>query len=185
MNHKRCKWVKESNPLYLLYHDKEWGKPQHDDQLLFELLSLETYQAGLSWEIILKKRQAFRDAFYHYDIDKVAAMDDQELEALLQNPHLVRHLGKLKATRTNARMIQDIQKEFGSFDAYLWSWVDGQVQLHSVPDYSQVPAQTDLSLALSKDFKKRGASFTGPVTMQSFLQAAGLVNDHEDSCDFK
>ena len=182
---KRCSWVKVSNPLYVAYHDKEWGRPCHGDQALFELLSLETYQAGLSWETILKKREAFRQVFHHYQIDRVASMSDEDVESLLADARIVRHRGKLFATRTNARVIQEIQKEFGSFDAYVWSWVDGKPQMNEVPDYRQVPAQTPLSRAISKDLKKRGASFTGPVAVQSFLQAAGLVNDHENVCEFK
>ena len=182
---KRCSWVKEKNPLYVAYHDQEWGKPCQGDQALFELLCLETYQAGLSWETVLNKREAFRQVFHEYEIDRVAAMTDEELEDLMNNPGIIRHRAKLWATRTNARVVQEIQKEYGSFDAYVWSWVDGEPQVHDVPDYGTVPAQTDLSRALSKDLKKRGSSFTGPVAMQSFLQAAGLFNDHENACDFK
>lgn len=181
----RCSWVKMSNPLYVAYHDEEWGKAVHDDRTLFELFCLETYQAGLSWETILNKRQAFGRAFYHYDMDRVAAMTDQELEALLEDASIVRHRGKIWATRTNARALKEIQAEFGSLDAYFWSWVDGVTQVHSVTDYRQMPAQTDLSRALAKDLKKRGTSFAGPTAMQSFLQAAGMFNDHEDSCSFK
>ena len=182
---KRCSWVREKNPLYVAYHDEEWGRACHTDQALFELLVLESFQAGLSWETVLNKREAFRQAFHKFDIDQVAAMTDEDLEALLVNPAIIRHRGKIWAARTNAQLVQRLQKEFGSFDAYVWSWVDGQTRFGDVLDYRQVPAQTPLSQALSKDLKKRGSSFTGPTTMQSFLQAAGLINDHENTCDFK
>lgn len=180
----RCSWVKESNPLYMAYHDQEWGRPLHDDQALFELLSLESYQAGLSWETILNKREAFRAAFYGYDLERVAQMTTNELDDLVQNPGIVRHRAKLAATVANAQAIIRLQKEFGSFDHYLWSWVDGQTIDHQVTDRRQVPAQTDLSQRLSRDLKKRGFQFVGPVCVYSFLQAAGLVNDHEMSCDW-
>lgn len=182
---KRCGWVKESNPLYVSYHDDEWGKPLHDEQALFELLCLETYQAGLSWETILNKRAAFKQAFDNYDYHKVAVMSDEELEDILQNPAIVRNRGKIYATRTNAQAFLKVKEEFGSFDAYLWSWVNFTPLDNSVKDYKQAPAKTDLSERLSKDMKRRGFKFTGPVCIYSYLQAAGLVNDHEISCDFK
>ncbi|MGT2833498.1 DNA-3-methyladenine glycosylase I [Streptococcus halotolerans] len=182
---KRCSWVKESNPLYVAYHDEEWGKPLHKEQALFELLCMETYQAGLSWEIVLNKRQAFREAFYHYDVGKVAMMTDKELDELLTNPEIIRHRLKLYATRANAQAFLGIQKEYGSFDSYIWSFVNGETKRHDVADYRQVPAKTDLSETVSKALKKAGFKFVGPVAVQSFLQAAGLVNDHENDCEFK
>lgn len=182
---KRCSWVKAENPLYLAYHDEEWGKPLHDDQALFELLCMETYQAGLSWETVLMKRQAFRDAFYDYEIETVAQMTDAELDNLLDNPAIIRHRLKLYATRANARAFRQLQIQHGSFDQYLWSFVDGETKVHDVPDYRQLAAKTPLSEELSKALKKAGFKFVGPVTVQSFLQAAGLVNDHENACDFK
>ncbi|MEQ9810099.1 DNA-3-methyladenine glycosylase I [Streptococcus jiangjianxini] len=182
---KRCSWVKESNPLYVAYHDEEWGKPLHKEQALFELLCLETYQAGLSWEIVLNKRQAFREAFYHYDVDKVAMMTDEELDELLANPAIIRHRLKLYATRTNAQAFLRIQKKYGSFDSYIWSFVSEETKRHDVADYRQVPAKTGLSETVSKELKKAGFKFVGPVAVQSFLQAAGLVNDHENDCEFK
>lgn len=182
---KRCSWVKESNPLYVAYHDTVWGKPLHDDQALFELLCLETYQAGLSWETILNKRTAFKQSFYDYDVTKVAQMTDEELEMLLQNPEIVRNRRKIFATRTNAKAFIKIQKEFGSFDKYLWSWVDNTPIVNDVENYATFPVSTPLSENLSKDLKKRGFKFVGPVCVYSFLQAAGLVNDHEVDCDFK
>ncbi|SDQ39970.1 DNA-3-methyladenine glycosylase I [Streptococcus equinus] len=182
---KRCSWVKESNPLYVAYHDTEWGKTLHDDQALFELLCLETYQAGLSWETILNKRASFNQAFYDYDVAKVAQMSDDELEVLLQNPAIVRNRRKIYATRTNAKAFIKIQKEFGSFDKYLWSWVDNTPIVNDVENYATIPVSMPLSENLSKDLKKRGFKFVGPVCAYSFLQAAGLVNDHEIDCDFR
>lgn len=182
---KRCTWVKLTNPLYIAYHDQEWGKPLHNEHDLFELLCMETYQAGLSWETILNKRQAFREAFHGYELNKVATMSDAELDEILQNPNVIRNRLKIYATRANAQAFLQVQKDFGSFDHYLWSWVNFTPLDNSVKDYRQAPAKTDLSEKLSKDMKKRGFKFTGPVCVYSYLQAAGLVNDHENSCHWK
>lgn len=182
---ERCSWVKLDNPLYVSYHDEEWGRPLHDEQALFELLCLETYQAGLSWETIINKRAAFKVAFHNYEIDKVAAMTDEELEAILQNQAVVRNRRKIYATRNNAQAFLQIQKDFGSFDQYIWSWVNFTVIVNPVKDYRKSPAKTDLSEHLSKDLKKRGFKFVGPVCIYSFLQSAGLVDDHELTCDWK
>lgn len=181
----RCGWVKETNPIYVAYHDKEWGKPLHDEQALFELLCLESYQAGLSWETVLNKREAFRQAFHHYHIQTVATMTDEELNHLLDNPAIIRHKAKLYATRKNAQAFLQIQEEYGSFDTYIWSWVDFTPVDNSVKDYRQAPAKTALSEAISKDLKKRGFQFVGPVCVYSYLQAAGLVNDHEETCTYR
>ena len=174
-----------NNPLYVAYHDEEWGQPLHDDRALFELLCLETYQSGLSWETVLNKRQAFREVFHGYQIQAVAEMEDGELEALLENPAIIRNRAKLFATRANAQAFLQVQKTFGSFDAYLWSFVEGKTIVNDVPDYHQAPAKTALSEKLSQDLKKRGFKFTGPVAVLSFLQAAGLVDDHENDCEWK
>lgn len=182
---KRCSWVKETNPLYVAYHDQEWGKPLHDDHKLFELLCLETYQAGLSWETVLTKRSAFQAAFHGYVVDKVAEMTDEELDGLVTNKDLIRHRAKLYATRQNARAFQRVQAEYGSFDRYLWEWVDFTPLVNQVDSYHPVPVKTPLSEKLSKDLKKRGFTFVGPVCVYSFLQAAGVVNDHESACSFK
>ena len=182
---KRCGWVKMNNPLYVAYHDEEWGRPLHDDQALFELLCMETYQAGLSWETVLNKRQAFRESFHGYQIQRVAEMTDSELEILLDNPAIIRNRAKIFATRANAQAFLKVQEEFGSFDAYLWSFVDGKTIVNDVSDYSKAPAKTTLSEKLSKDLKKRGFKFTGPVAVLSYLQAVGLVNDHENACEWK
>ena len=175
---KRCGWVKMINPLYIAYHDEEWGRPLHDDQALFELLCMETYQAGLSWETVLNKRQAFREAFRGYQIQVVGEMTDTELEALMDNPAIIRNRAKIFATRANAQAFLQVQAEFGTF-------VCGKTIVNDVPDYSQAPAKTPLSEKLSKDLKKRGFKFTGPVAVLSFLQAAGLVDDHENDCEWK
>ncbi len=182
---KRCGWVKMNNPLYVAYHDEEWGQPLHDDRALFELLCMETYQAGLSWETVLNKRQGFREAFHGYQIQEVAEMTDGELEAMLENPAIIRNRAKIFATRANAQAFLQVQKTFGSFDAYLWSFVNGQTIINDVPDYHLAPAKTSLSEKLSQDLKKRGFKFTGPVAVLAFLQAAGLVDDHENDCEWK
>ncbi|MGT2715953.1 DNA-3-methyladenine glycosylase I [Streptococcus respiraculi] len=179
---KRCGWVKESNPLYVAYHDEEWGRPVKDEQVLFELLCLESYQAGLSWETILNKRSAFQKAFHGYDVQVVAQMSDSELESLLHNPAIIRHRAKIFATRQNARAFLKVQEEYGTFADYLWSWVNFTPIDNRVKCYREVPSKTVLSEQLSKDLKKRGFTFVGPVCVYSYLQAAGLVNDHELDC---
>ncbi|KXT72727.1 DNA-3-methyladenine glycosylase [Streptococcus sp. DD10] len=178
----RCGWVKLTNPLYIAYHDQEWGQPLHDEQKLFELLCMETYQAGLSWETVLNKRQAFREAFHQYDLQRVATMTDSELESLMDNPAIIRNRAKIFATRANAQAFLAVQEQFGSFDSYLWSFVDFNVRNNQVKNYQEVPAKTDLSNLISKSLKKQGFKFVGPVCVYSFIQAAGLVNDHEISC---
>ena len=182
---KRCGWVKMNNPLYVAYHDEEWGQPLHDDRSLFELLCLETYQSGLSWETVLNKRQGFREVFHGYQIQAVAEMTDGELEALLENPAIIRNRAKIFATRANAQAFLQVQEAYGSFDTYLWSFVNGQTIINDVPDYHQAPSKTSLSEKISKDLKKRGFKFTGPVAVLSFLQAAGLIDDHENNCEWK
>ncbi|MFC3927027.1 DNA-3-methyladenine glycosylase I [Streptococcus caprae] len=182
---QRCSWVKETNNLYVAYHDEEWGRPVREDQALFELLCLESYQAGLSWETVLNKRASFRKVFHDYDIEKVAHMTDAELDSLLDNPNIIRHKAKIYATRQNAQATLRVQAEFGSFDRYLWNWVDGTPIVNLVTDYRAIPSKTALSEQLSKDLKKRGFTFVGPVCVYSYLQAAGLVNDHEETCDWK
>lgn len=181
---KRCGWVKMNNPLYVAYHDEEWGRPLHDDQKLFELLCMETYQAGLSWETILNKRQAFREAFHFYDAQKIAQMTDADLDGLLDNPDIIRNKMKLYATRANAQAFLAVQEQYGSFDHYLWSFVGFTPIDNSVKDYRLAPSKTSLSEKIAKDMKQRGFKFVGPVCVYSFMQAAGLVNDHETSCEW-
>ena len=180
---KRCGWVKMNNPLYVAYHDEGWGQPLHDDRALFELLCLETYQAGLSWATVLNKHQAFRESFYNYQVQGVSEMTDAELEDLLDNPAIIRNRSKIFATRANSQAFLQVQKTYGSFDAYLWSFVERKTIVNDVPDYRQAPAKTPLSEKLSQDLKKRGFKFTGPVAVLAFLQAAGLVDDHENDCE--
>lgn len=182
---RRCSWVPENNQLYCDYHDLEWGKPIFDDQVLFELLCMESYQSGLSWLTVLKKRQAFRQVFSDYNIDRVAQFSDEEMEAALQNAAIIRHRLKLAATVNNAKAVQSIQKEFGSFSEYLWDFVAKKPLDNLVDLNNPVPSQTELSVKISKDMKKRGFTFLGPTTIYSFMQASGMVNDHEAACDYK
>jgi len=178
---KRCPWC-GSDPLYVQYHDEEWGKPSQDDRHLFEMICLEGQQAGLSWITVLRKREAYRRAFFDFDAGKVARMTDADLQRLLGDAGLIRHLGKLTAVRDNAVATLALQKEFGSLAAYLWAFVEGRPILGKVSDYREAPASTALSERLSKDLKKRGFRFVGSTTVYAFLQAAGLVNDHEAGC---
>ncbi|PZO94501.1 MAG: 3-methyladenine DNA glycosylase [Streptococcus pyogenes] len=182
---KRCSWVPKGNHQYEAYHDLEWGKPLTDDRALFELLCLETYQAGLSWATVLKKRQAFCQVFHNYEIASVGQMGAQDLANALENPQIIRHKQKLQATITNAKAVRIIQQERGSFANYLWEFVGGEVIMNRVDAQHPVPAQTQLSQQLAKDLKKRGFAFVGPTTVYAFLEAAGFVNDHEVDCDFR
>ncbi len=178
----RCFGRGEGNEFYAEYHDKEWGIPQHEDQHLFEMLILEGAQAGLSWRTILIRREAYRKAFYKFDPVKVAAMSDETLEGLLENPGLIRNRLKIYSARRNAIVFLSIQKEFGSFDAYLWDFVKGTPIINHWKAQNEVPTQTPESTALSKDLKKRGMSFVGPIIMYAYMQAVGLVNDHLMDC---
>lgn len=167
----------QTDPLLQQYYDAEWGRPVHDDQKLFEILTLEGMQAGLSWLTVLRKRAAFVSAFHQFDIGSVAKMSDADIDALMQNPALIRSRNKLHSVITNAQAIQAVQNEFGSFDAYLWRFVAGKPIINHPRSNADIPAQTPLSQAIAKDLKKRGFKFVGPVITYSFLQAAGLVND--------
>lgn len=173
---KRCGWVKMNNPLYVAYHDEEWGRPLHDDWKLFELLCMEIYQAGLSWETILNKRQAFREAFHFYDAQKIAQMTDADLDGLLDNPDIIRNKMKLYATRANAQAFLAIQEQYGSFDHYLWSFVGFTPIDNSVKYYRLAPSKTSLSEKIAKDMKQRGFKFVGPVCVYSFMQALSLIH---------
>jgi DNA-3-methyladenine glycosylase I len=178
---KRCSWA-GSDPLYRDYHDTEWGVPVHDDRLLFEFLVLEGAQAGLSWITILKKREAYRRAFAGFHPEAVAGFDDSDLERLLADPGIVRNRLKLSSAVKNARAVLTIQEEFGSFDAYLWRFVDGAPLQNSWSSHSEVPATTDVSDALSRDLKRRGFNFVGSTICYAFMQAVGMVNDHTPGC---
>lgn len=178
---KRCDWCND-DPLYVAYHDEEWGVPVHDDQLLAEILILEGAQAGLSWITILKKRQNFREAFDFFDVDKIANYTEQDVERLLANTGIIRNRLKIKAAIKNARGIQAIKKEFGSLDTYFWAYVDNSPIQNSWASMAEVPAKTELSEKMSKDLKKRGFSFVGPTICYAFMQAVGMVNDHPTYC---
>ena len=179
---KRCFGGKAGKELYADYHDNEWGIPKHDDQELFEMLILEGAQAGLSWETILNKREGYRVAFHGFDPVKVAAMTDEDLLERLQDPNIVRNKLKVNAARKNAIVFLKIQEEFGSFDAYLWAYVDNKPIVNKVDGYENLPASTEISEALSKDLKKRGMTFVGPTIMYAFMQSTGMVNDHLAEC---
>lgn len=179
MELKRCCWADPNSELYIAYHDQEWGRPEHDDQKLFEMLILEGFQAGLSWITILKKREAFRRAFDRFDPAVVAGYGAEKLETLMSDPGIVRNRRKIEAAVTNAAVFLEIQKEFGSFDRYLWGFTGGEIILNTD---DQVRASSELSDRISADLKCRGMKFVGTVIIYSFLQAVGVVNDHERSC---
>jgi DNA-3-methyladenine glycosylase I len=178
----RCHWAEGGSALYTAYHDEEWGVPQHDDRVLFEFLILEGAQAGLSWSTILNKRENYRKALSRFDARKVAKYDQAKVARLLQDPGIVRNRLKLEATVANARAFIEVQKEFGSFDAYIWKFVGGTPRRNAWASHRQVPASTAESDAMSKDLKRRGFKFVGSTIMYAFMQATGMVNDHSISC---
>jgi DNA-3-methyladenine glycosylase I len=178
----RCFWVPDGDEEYTRYHDEEWGRPVHDDLLLFEMLTLEGAQAGLSWSTILHKRAGYREAFAGFDPRKVARFDARRKAALLVDPRIVRNRLKIDSTITNARAFLEVQKEQGSFEAYLWSFVDGRALLNRPRTRAEVPARTDLSDRISKDLLKRGFRFVGSTIIYAYLQAVGVVNDHTRDC---
>jgi len=181
MEKHRCGWCVGDN-LYEIYHDEEWGVPVKDDDTLFEFLILETFQAGLSWITILRKRENFRKAFDNFDYKKIAKYDDAKIASLLQDAGIVRNKLKIGATVTNARAFLKVQDEFGSFSKYIWDFVDGKPIKNSVKKYKDAPATTEISDALSKDLKKRGFKFVGSTVIYAHMQATGMVNDHEIDC---
>ena len=180
----RCPWA-GSDPLYVRYHDEEWGVPSHDDRHLFEMLILEGAQAGLSWITILRKRPAYRKAFDRFDPKRIAKYDATKLQSLLADPGIVRNRLKIHGTVQNARAFLAVQQEFGSFDAYLWGFVGGAPKINRPRTMTDVPARTAESDALSKDLKKRGFTFVGSTIIYAFMQAVGMVNDHLVECDWK
>ncbi len=181
-NRIRCEWVTGGNELYYHYHDKEWGVAVHDDQQLFEFLTLEGAQAGLSWATILNKREAYRSAFDHFDIEKVARYDDAKISELLDNPGIVRNRLKINSSILNARKILQIQEEFGSFDKYIWQFTDGKTLQNEWKSIKDVPSSTAESERMSKNLKKRGFKFIGSTICYAFMQATGMVNDHTLEC---
>jgi DNA-3-methyladenine glycosylase I len=170
------------DPLYLAYHDQEWGVPSHDDRHLFEMLTLEGAQAGLSWATILRKRESYRRAFADFDATKVARFGAQKVERLLQDPGIVRNRAKVESAVANARGVLTVREELGSLDSYLWSFVGGRTIRNRWTSLEEIPGETAESRAMSKDLKKRGFRFVGPTVCYAFMQAAGLVNDHEVTC---
>jgi DNA-3-methyladenine glycosylase I len=176
----RCTWAR--TPLYIAYHDQEWGVPVHDDRALFEMLVLEGAQAGLSWLTILAKRQAYRAAFACFDPEVVARYDDRKVAELLANPGIVRNRQKIEATIQNARAFLAVQQEFGSFDAYVWRFVDGRPKRNTWRRLEELPSSTPESEALSRDLRRRGFRFVGPTICYAFMQAVGMVNDHLVDC---
>ena len=178
----RCPWVDISKPDYVAYHDEEWGVPVHDDRKLFEFLVLEAAQAGLSWYTILRKREGYRQAFDDFDAHKIIHYDEVKVQALMNNPGIIRNRLKILATISNARHFLAIQEEFGSFDAYIWRFVDGKPIVHEFQHLADYPATSPQAQALSKDLKKRGFKFLGPTVCYAHMQATGMVNDHALGC---
>lgn len=179
---KRCDWVKLDEPLYVKYHDEEWGKPVFDDKTLFEFLILEGAQAGLSWLTILKRREGYRKAFDNFNVKKVAEYDEKKVEQLIQNEEIIRNRRKIESAIKNAKAFIKIQEEFGSFSNYIWGFVDGKPIINHWKDIKEMPAKTELSDKISKDLKKRGFNFVGSVIIYSYLQAVGIIDDHLEDC---
>lgn len=181
MEKHRCGWC-VGDELYEAYHDEEWGVPVRDDDTLFEFLILETFQAGLSWITILKKRENFRKAFDGFDYKKIATYDQKKIDALLQDAGIIRNKLKVNATVSNAQAFMKVQEEFGSFSTYIWGFIDGKPIKNAFKNYKDAPAKTELSDSLSKDLKKRGFKFVGSTVVYAHMQATGMVNDHEVGC---
>lgn len=177
----RCGWC-EKDDLYRNYHDKEWGKPVYDDETIFEFLVLESFQAGLSWYTILKKRENFEKAFDKFNYKKIAKYNDAKVEELMNNEGIVRNRLKVLATISNAQKFMEVQKEFGSFSKYIWEFVDGKPIVNNPKSLKDVPATTEISDALAKDLKKRGFKFLGSTVVYAHMQATGMVNDHIEDC---
>jgi len=177
---KRCEWAK--NEPNLTYHDAEWGVPQHDDRKLFEFLILEGAQAGLSWTTILNRRNGYREAFYNFDVNLVSKFNQKDIEKLMQNTSIIRNKLKITSAINNAKQFLKIQKQFGTFDKYLWGFVNYKPIKNKFKTYSDLPAYTELSENLSTDLKKHGFTFVGPTISYAFMQAIGMVNDHTANC---
>ncbi|MDO5859915.1 DNA-3-methyladenine glycosylase I [Methanobrevibacter sp.] len=175
MKENRCSWVTDDD-IYIKYHDEEWGIPTHDDRELFEMLVLESFQAGLSWITILKKRENFKTSFDNFDVEKVAGYDENKIEELLSNEKIIRHKGKIASAINNAQKFIEIQKEFGSFDKYIWSFTDFEIIK------AEFKTESDLSKIISKDLKKRGMKFVGPTIIYSYLESIGIINNHQKDC---
>jgi len=180
-----CRVWSAGDPILEEYHDHEWCRINHDDQFQFEMLCLEGASVGLSWAIIMHKREAYRQAFHEFNIDECAAMTDEELEGLLLNDGIIRNRNKIFSVRKNARAVQKIQAEFGSFDAYIWSFSGGKQIDGHWKTLEEVPAESGISRKMAADMKKRGLSFVGPVITYSFMQSIGIVNDHLENCEYR
>ncbi len=177
----RCSWCGD-DPLYVAYHDKEWGVPVYDDQTLFEFLILETFQAGLSWITVLKKRENFRKAFDKFNYKKIAKYNQKKIDSLLENEGIIRNKLKVNATISNAQAFIKIQEDYGSFSKYIWDFIDGKPIKNNFEDSKNAPANTPLSDTISKDLKKRGFKFVGSTVIYAHMQATGMVNDHDINC---
>lgn len=178
----RCPWLDATKADYVEYHDKEWGEPVYDDTRLFEFLTLESAQAGLSWYTILKRREGYRKAFEQFDVNKVANYTIDDVERLLLNSEIIRHKGKIEATINNAKRFIEIQNEYGSFSTYLWAFVGNKTIVNNFETLADYPATTEISDKLSKDLKKKGFKFVGSTTIYAYMQACGMVNDHSVDC---
>lgn len=185
MQDSECRKWAEGDPLMEEYHDHEWCHIRHDDQFEFEMLCLEGASTGLSWRTILHKRKAYQTTFHHFDIKACAAMNASELNACMDNPGLIRNKSKIYSVRTNAQVVLKIQEEYGSFDAYLWQFADGKQIDNHWQNLAEIPFQNEISVQLSKDMKKRGMRYIGPVITYSFMQAIGMVNDHLADCAYR
>ena len=172
----RCKWAMNVNEIYTKYHDEEWGEPVHDDQRLYEMLILESFQAGLSWSCILNKRENFRKAFDNFDMNKIINYDEAKIQELQNNEGIIRNKLKIKATINNSKIFKEIQKEYGSFDKYIWSFTNNE----TIYEFDKV--SSELSDLISRDLKKRGMTFVGTIIIYSYLQAIGIINSHETQC---
>jgi DNA-3-methyladenine glycosylase I len=179
---RRCSWPVFDDPLYLQYHDQEWGVPVHDDRKLYEFLVLEAFQAGLSWRTVLHKRENFRNAFAGFDYRKVAEFGRRELTRLMKDEGIVRNRAKIEASVNNAQRLLEVREEFGTFAKYMWSWVDGKPIVNRMKTIKDYPPFTDVAVAWAKDLKKRGFKFLGPTVVYAHMQAVGMVNDHLVDC---
>ena len=176
MMKKRCSWVEGKEEIYIRYHDEEWGVAKYNDDILFEMLVLESFQAGLSWITILKKREAFKEAFDNFNIEKIINYDESKVHELLENENIIRHEGKIRATINNAKVFKDIQKEEGSFSNYIWSFTDGKIIK------AEYKTKSELSDEIAKDLKKKGMKFVGSTTIYSYLEAIGIIDNHTIDC---
>jgi DNA-3-methyladenine glycosylase I len=182
MEKKPVRCWNTNDALYVKYHDEEWGTPVHDDRLLFEFLTLEGFQAGLTWELILKRREALRKAFDNFDAEKMARYTDKDVERLMNNPGVIRNRAKILAATNNAARFKEVKKEFGSFDTFIWKFVHGRTIDHALRDFSDMAAESEESKAMSMELKNRGFKFVGPTICYAFMQAVGMVNDHLIRC---